>query len=149
MADAGYCPARLQMGSASVSRNEFVQVENYIRTKLGSTGLGVAPPSRKGAKGVLTLGGIEIGHVVRDDEDGEVTFHVEVRVNAPGVTDMAGALPALCSRLGARDLALAARGRITDSVEVTIAGEHIAVLYREGPGKFFFEMSILDMDLED
>lgn len=132
-----------------MSHNEFVRVEDYVKAKLGNAQLGVAPPTRKGAKGALTLGGVEIGHVVRDDEDGEVTYHVEVRVEAPGVSDVASALPALRARLGAPDLALAARGRITDSAEVTIDGEHIAVLYREGLGKFFFEMSILDMDLAD
>jgi hypothetical protein len=50
------------------------------------------------------------------------------------------------------NIALVARPRVTDSVEVQIGGEHVGLVYRiedEGETSFQLEMTILQEDLED
>ncbi len=49
-------------------------------------------------------------------------------------------------------LTLAARPRVNDSVEVTLAGEHVGLVYLiedEGETSYQLEMTILQEDLED
>ncbi len=49
-------------------------------------------------------------------------------------------------------LTLAARPRVNDSVEVTLAGEHLGLVYLiedEGETSYQLEMTILQEDLED
>jgi hypothetical protein len=49
-------------------------------------------------------------------------------------------------------IALMARPRVTDSVEVTLAGEHLGLVYLiedEGETSYQLEMTILQEDLDD
>jgi len=59
----------------------------------------------------------------------------------------------LKTKFGNQNIAVRSRGaQVSDSVEVLIDGEYIAVIYKdedEGETSFTLNMAILDIDLED
>ena len=59
----------------------------------------------------------------------------------------------LKAKFGNKNIAVRSRGaQVSDSVEVLIDGEYIAVIYKdedEGETSFTLNMAILDIDLED
>lgn len=64
--------------------------------------------------------------------------------------DMAKLQAYLQKKFGNKDLAVRARGKVSDSAEVLLSGEFIGTVYKDeedGDTSYDFNMAILDIDL--
>jgi hypothetical protein len=57
---------------------DIARVETYLRRTLGNPKISVAVPKRKGATVEVTVDGEFIGTLHRDEEDGEVSYALNV-----------------------------------------------------------------------
>jgi len=141
-----------------VDKGEIANLEGYLRKAIGSTALSVK--ARSGDDGDLLANGAKIGDVTRDEDEGELSYFVNVGVSrAPGAKKDAPIDDAermrlqavLREKLGGPHLAVRARPRKTDSTEVYVGDEFIGTLSRDEESKefgYFLTISILDIDLE-
>lgn len=60
--------------------NEIARVQAYLRATLGNSRIHVDAPKRKGATVEVRIGDEFIGTLHRDDEDGEVSFNLNVTI---------------------------------------------------------------------
>lgn len=127
----------------------------YLSKLLGSPTVSVT--ATKGGDAELLVDGKAIAEVVRDDEEGEVSYSISLVVpraagakkNAPIDEAERGRLQtALRQKLHAADLDVRARPRKTDSAEVYVHDEFIGTVSADEDEGYFLTMSILDIDLE-
>lgn len=142
-----------------MDRTEIKRLETYLRSALRAPKLGVKAKDAESAD--LTMGGDRIGDVTRDEDEGELSYFVNVPMRrAPGAARNAP-LDAgerirlqnvLNSSLGTEGLTLRARPRKTDSVEVYLGEEFIGTISADDESRdygYFLTISILDIDLEE
>lgn len=141
-----------------MEKPELARLESYLRRVLGAPGLAVRA---KGGDAVLTHGGEALGEISKDDDEGELSYFVNVGFpRAPGAkkdapiddAERARLQEVLRKTLGSPTLAVRPRPRKTDSAEVYVGEEFIGTLSRDEDGGdigYFLTMSILDIDLED
>lgn len=65
---------------ADLSHSEITRLQTSLRRLLGSSKLTVNPPARKGMSVEVAVGGEVIGTVYRDDEEGEISYAVNITV---------------------------------------------------------------------
>lgn len=65
---------------ADISASEIPRLQTTLQRLLGSPKLTVNPPQRKGMTVEIAVNGEVIGTVYRDDEDGEVSYAVNITV---------------------------------------------------------------------
>ncbi len=133
-------------------KSDIPRLQGYLRRALGSPALTVkADPKDEGCADVL-CGTRRVGRLVVDDEDEDRTYHFEVAINEKpqplSVQELVRIQTVLREMLGAKTLAVRARGRLKDSAEVFVGDESLAIVSAD-TASYQFQMAILDIDLED
>ncbi|MFT3727040.1 MAG: DUF3126 family protein [Terricaulis sp.] len=134
---------------------ETARLGAYLSKLLGSPTVSVRAIDKETAE--MLVDGKRIADVMRDDEEGEVSYAISLAVpRAPGAKKNApiddaervrlqGALRTL---LHAVDLDVRARPRKTDSAEVYVHDEFVGTVSADEDEGQVLTMSVLDIDLE-
>lgn len=137
---------------------EISRLESYLRRVLGSPGVLVRKRGKDEAE--LALGGAVLADISKDDDEGELSYFVNMGVaraagakkDAPvDAGERARLQGVLREKLGSPVLSVRARPRKTDSAEVYVGDEFIGTLSRDEESRefgYFLTMSVLDIDLE-
>ena len=130
-----------------MDKEEIVKLRAHLRRSLGAPGLNVAPNSRDKEEADVLLGERKIGIVKADEEDGDRSFFFEMKVPVERHV-----LQDYIRRIFENDkLTIAARTKMTDSVELNNGPDFLGVISADDPKAMTYtlEMAILDYDLED
>lgn len=63
-----------------MNRNEVARVQDYLRRTLGNDKLSIVAPKQAGQPVEILLEGEFLGVLHRDEEDGEVSYHVQITI---------------------------------------------------------------------
>lgn len=130
-----------------MDRQELDRLQAYLRRML-NPGISVAARAQRKDMAEVILGDEPIGRITVDDEDGDRSYNVTVPI------EMASATPnmneAVRGKFGNPRLRVVPRPKKTDSSEIYLDDEYIAVIFRDdGSGRnWTFEMAVLDFDLD-
>lgn len=130
-----------------MDRAELDRLQDYLRRTLNPE-IGLAARARVQNMAEIILGDEPIGRVTVDDEDGDRSFNVTVPIEMPAVNPNLN--EAVRGKFGNQKLRVVPRPKKTDSSEIYIDDEYIAVLFRDDASgrSWTFEMAVLDIDLE-
>ncbi len=135
--------------------SEIARLGAYLSKLLGSPTASVH--SLGGEAGELLIDGRRAASVLRDDEEGEVSYAISLVIPpAPGAkkgapiddAERARLQTALRQALRSADLDVRARPRKTDSAEVYVHDEFVGTVSVDEDEGQVLTMSILDIDLE-
>ena len=135
--------------------NETARLGAYLSKLLGSPTVSVRALNKEAAE--LLVDGGHVADVIRDDEEGEVSYAISLAVpRAPGAKknapidepERARLQAALRTLLHAADLDVRARPRKTDSAEVYVHDEFVGTVSADEDEGQVLTMSVLDIDLE-
>ncbi len=141
-----------------MNQAECARLQSYLRRLLGAPGLNVR--GRNADEAAMLIGEDKIADIAKDEEDGELSYFVNMGVaRAPGAArnapldagERARIEKALQTIMGAPGISVRPRPRKTDSAEVYVGDEFIGTLSVDedsGDVGYFLTMSILDIDLE-
>jgi hypothetical protein len=133
---------------------ECTRLGAYLSKLLGSPTVSVAA---RGRDGVLLVDGAELAEVIRDDDEGELSYAISLaipraagaRKDAPiDEAERARLQSVLREKLHAAELDVRARPRKTDSAEVYVHDEFIGTVSADVDEGQVLTMSILDIDLD-
>jgi hypothetical protein len=131
--------------------SEISKLQAYLRKVYGSRSLGVRARPKKDTADFM-IGEAAVGSIVVDDEDGDRSYQLSWEIKEPpqplGVQELVRLQSYLRERLGAKALAVRARGKIKDSAEVFVGDESYGIITAD-KSSYQFQMAILDIDLED
>jgi hypothetical protein len=129
-----------------VDPSELEKVQNYLRRLFGNPEIKLTPRMRREDMAEVYIGGELNGMLTPDTEDGDRSYNLQIGVPE---RELGPAQAWLKRVLGNPNVRVLARPKKTDSAEVFIGDEFIAVLFLEEGGKSFaFQMAILDSDVE-
>ncbi len=77
-----------------MNASDITRVQAYLRTLLGNDQVNVVAPPRKGATTELAVGREVIGTVHRDEDEGEVSFSINIIVLEEDLAPAAASAPA-------------------------------------------------------
>ncbi len=130
-----------------MDKAEIVKLRDFLRKSFGAPTLQVAPSSRSAESADVSLGERKIGAITVDDEDGDrsFSFAMKVPVGRPALQDY------LRRMFGNDKLAVVARLKKSDSVELNNGPEFLGVISADDPkgSSFTLQMAILDIDLDE
>ena len=130
-----------------MDKAEIVKLREFLRRSFGAPALQVAPNSTSAEEADVWLGQRKIGAITVDDEDGDRSFSlaVKVPVERPALQDY------LRKLFENNKLTIASRLKKTDSVELNNGPEFLGVVSADDPKgtSFTLQMAILDIDLAD
>jgi hypothetical protein len=137
-----------------VDVTEVRKLDGYLKRLFGNARVRVVPKSGKDDGADLHVGEERIGVLTVDDEDGERSYNLEVKISLGEAADIKNlkTLEAYLRRkFDSERIRVVARPRKKDSAEVYIGEEYIGVLFfdEKETRSCYFEMAILDLDLED
>jgi hypothetical protein len=127
-----------------MDKEEILRLEAYIREKL-HPGLRLLPGGRKTDPADVYLGAEALALILIDDEDGERTYQFEMKFARDD-----GKIEAYLKEKINPGLRVVARGKNTDSAEVYLGEEFLAIVYTDedkGKVSYQFQMSILREDI--
>ena len=130
-----------------MDRQELDRLQAYLRRMLNPE-IGLAARARRDDMAEIILNDEPIGRITVDDEDGDRSYNVTIPI------EMASATPnmneAVRGKFGNPRLRVVARPKKTDSSEIYLDDEYIAVLFRDDASgrTWTFEMAVLDFDLD-
>lgn len=130
-----------------LDKSECHKLQDFLRRTFGNDDLKVTQGARGGETADVSLGQRKIAHISVDDEDGDRSFSLDMKVPVERA-----AIQDYLRKLFSNDnLKVAARLKKTDSVELNSGSDFIGVVSADDPkGKSFtLQMAILDFDLED
>jgi hypothetical protein len=135
-----------------VDVQEVRKLDAYLKKMFNNQRLRVAPNSAKAAD--VFVGGERVGALVVDDEDEERSWNFEIKIvlgEAANIKNIKMLEAYLRRKFDDERIRVAARPRKTDSVEVYVGEEYIAVIFfdEKETTTCYFEMPILELDLED
>ncbi|MCC6946430.1 MAG: DUF3126 family protein [Bradyrhizobiaceae bacterium] len=89
-----------------------------------------------------------IGRITVDEEDGELAYNVTIPIEAGSATPNLNEI--VRGKFGNPQLRVVPRPKKTDSSEIYLGDEYIAVLFRDDASgrAWTFEMAVLDIDLD-
>ena len=130
-----------------MDKAEIVKLREFLRRSFGAPALQVAPNSTSAEEADVWLGQRKIGAITVDDEDGDRSFSlaVKVPVERPALQDY------LRKLFENNKLTIASRLKKTNSVELSNGPEFLGVVSADDPKgtSFTLQMAILDIDLAD
>ncbi len=137
----------------SVNVQETRKLDTYLKRLFGNSRIRVVPRTGKGDGADIHVGEERIGGLTVDDEDGERSYNVEIKITlgeAAESKNLKTIEAYLRRKFDNEKIRVVARARKTDSAEVLIGEEYIGVLFfdEKETRSCFFEMPILDYDLE-
>ena len=130
-----------------MDKSELHKLQEFLRTTFGNRSLRVTPGVRGEDNADVAVGDAKVGTITVDDEDGDRSFSLAVKIPA----DRAGIEAYVRKLFGNDNLRVVSRLKKTDSVEVNSGSDFIGVASADDPkGKSFtLQMAILDFDLDD
>lgn len=130
-----------------MDRDELDRLQNYLQRMLNPE-IGLAARARVQDVAEIILNDEPIGRVTVDDEDGDRSYNVTVPVEMPSVTPNLNEV--IRTKFGNQKLRVVPRPKKTDSSEIYLEDEYIAVLFRDDASgrSWTFEMAVLDIDLD-
>lgn len=130
-----------------MDRAELDRLQDYLRRMLNPE-IGLAARARVENMAEIILGDEPIGRVTVDDEDGDRSYNVTVPVDMPSATPNLNEV--IRAKFGNQKLRVVPRPKKTDSSEIYLEDEYIAVLFRDDASgrSWTFEMAVLDIDLD-
>lgn len=130
-----------------MDRAELDRLQDYLRRMLNPE-IGLAARARVENMAEIILGDEPIGRVTVDDEDGDRSYNVTVPVEMPSATPNLNEV--IRAKFGNQKLRVVPRPKKTDSSEIYLEDEYIAVLFRDDASgrSWTFEMAVLDIDLD-
>lgn len=130
-----------------MNKSELHKLQAFLRRALGNATLKVVPDSRESDAAEVRLGERKIGALSVDDEDGDRSFALEMKVPVER-----SAIESYLRLLFENEaLKVIGRPRKTDSVELNNGDDFLGVISADDPkGRTFtLQMAILDFDLEN
>jgi Protein of unknown function (DUF3126) len=130
-----------------LDKGELHKLQEFLRSSFGNQNLRVTPGVRETESADLALGERKIGSITVDDEDGDRSFALEVKIPVERPT-----LESYLRKLFENDkLRVVARLNKTDSVELNSGSDFIGVVSADDPKakSFTLQMAILDFDLDE
>ncbi len=70
---------------------EIARVEAYLQTTFGNTKIRIAPPKKRGGPIEVSVAGEFIGVLHRDDDEGEVSYSLNISILEEDLPTIAGA----------------------------------------------------------
>ena len=130
-----------------MDRQEVDRLQAYLRRML-NPGIGLAARARRDDMMEVILNDEPIGRVTLDDEDGDRAFNVTIPIETPSATPNLNEI--VRGKFGNPNLRVVPRAKKTDSSEIYLNDEYIAVLFRDDASgrAWTFEMAVLDIDLD-
>jgi hypothetical protein len=130
-----------------LDKTELRKLQAFLRRSLGNEGVRVTADPKNPDDAAVHLGERRIASISVDDEDGDRSFAFEMKI--PVGREV---LQSYLRKLFENDrLAIVARGRKMDSVELNADGEFLGVISADDPklSSFTLQVAILDFDLEE
>jgi hypothetical protein len=129
-----------------VERDELDRLQDFLRRKLNQE-ISLAERARMKDMAEIILNDGPIGRVTVDDEDGERAYNVTVPIEMPPNPNLNETIR---NKFGNQKLRVVPRPKKTDSSEIYLDDEYIAVLFRDDASgrSWTFEMAVLDFDLD-
>ena len=129
-----------------MDRQELDRLQAYLRRMLNPE-IGLAARARRDDMAEIILNDEPIGRITLDEEDGEKAYNVTVPIEMPASPNLNEAVR---GKFGNPRLRVVPRAKKTDSSEVYLDDEYIAVLFRDDASgrTWTFEMAVLDFDLD-
>jgi len=130
-----------------VEKTELRQLQAFLRDSFGNETIKVGLDPKNTSAAAVQLGERKIASITVDDEDGDRSFALEMRI--PVGREV---LQDYLRRLFENDkLKIVARGKKTDSVELNSGDDFLGIISADDAkgSSFTLQMAILDFDLED
>ncbi len=130
-----------------MDKAEIVKLREFLRKSFGAPTLQVAPNSKSAEAADLSLGERQIGAITVDDEDGDRSFSLAIRLPVGRAV-----LQDYLRKLFGNDrLTVVGRLKKTDSVELHNGSEFLGVISAddEQGSSFTLQIAILDIDLDE
>lgn len=130
-----------------MEKTEIRQLQAFLRHAFGNEEIRVTVDPKNTDAAAVHLGERKIAELTVDDEDGDRSFALELRIPV-GREVLQDYLRRLFEN---EKLKIVARGRKTDSVELNSGDDFLGVISADDPrgSSFTLQMAILDFDLED
>jgi hypothetical protein len=130
-----------------LDRQELDRLQAFLRRTLNPE-IGIAARARRDDMAEIILNDEPIGRVTLDEEDGEKAYNVTVPIEMPSAQPNLN--EAVRGKFGNPRLRVVPRPKKTDSSEIYLDDEYIAVLFRDDASgrSWTFEMAVLDFDLD-
>ncbi len=130
-----------------MDRQELDRLQVYLRRMLNPE-IALAERARREDMAEVILNDEPIGRITVDDEDGDRSYNLTVPIEMPSATPNLN--EAVRAKFGNPKLRVVPRPKKTDSSEIYLDDEYIAVLFRDDASgrTWTFEMAVLDIDLE-
>ena len=130
-----------------MDRQELDRLQAYLRRMLNPE-IGLAARARRDDMAEIILNDEPIGRITLDEEDGEKAYNVTVPIEMPSAQPNLN--EAVRGKFGNPRLRVVPRAKKTDSSEIYLDDEYIAVLFRDDASgrTWTFEMAVLDFDLD-
>ena len=132
---------------------EVRQLDGYLKKLFGTQNIRVVPKGADTAE--VYVGEDDLGELTVDDEEGERSYNFRMVIqvgNDPSIQPVPTLNAYLRSKFENDNIRVVPRPKKTDSLEVYMGEEFIAVLFLEiekGRRSYILELPILDVDLVD
>ncbi len=132
---------------------EVRQLDGYLKKLFGTQNIRVVPKGSDTAE--VYVGEDDLGELTVDDEEGERSYNFRMVIqvgNDPSIQPVPTLNAYLRSKFENENIRVVTRPKKTDSLEVYMGEEFIAVLFLEiekGRRSYILELPILDVDLVD
>ena len=133
---------------------EIRKLDAYLKRLFANPRIRVVPTGGKKDAADVCVGEDRIGNLSVDDEDGERSYNLEIKITMGEAADVLNlkTLEAYLRRnFDNEHIRVVPRVKKTDSAEVYVGDEYIGVLFFDETEKraCYFEMAILELDLEE
>jgi hypothetical protein len=134
-----------------VNVQEVRQLDGYLKKLFGTQNIRVVPKGSDTAE--VYVGEDDLGELTVDDEEGERSYNFRMVIqvgNDPAIQPVPTLNAYLRSKFENDNIRVVTRPKKTDSLEVYMGEEFIAVLFLEiekGRRSYILELPILDVDL--
>jgi hypothetical protein len=136
-----------------VDVQEIRKIDGYLKKLFGNAQIRVVPKSSDTAE--IFAGEDDLGELTVDDEEGERSYNFRMVIqvgNDPSIQPVPTLNAYLRNKFDNDKIRVVPRPKKTDSLEVYMGEEFIAVLFLEiekGRRSYILELPILDVDLVD
>jgi len=136
-----------------VDVHEVRKIDGYLKKLFGNAHIRVVPKSGDTAE--IFVGEDDLGELTVDDEEGDRSYNFRMVIqvgNDPSIQPVPTLNAYLRNKFDNEKIRVVPRPKKTDSLEVYMGEEFIAVLFLEiekGRRSYILELPILDVDLVD
>lgn len=136
-----------QRGAGRLDKTELRKLQAFLRQSFGNDDLRVSLDPKNTEAAAVQLGERKIASITVDDEDGDRSFALELKIPV-GRETLQEYLRALFEN---ENLKIVARAKKLDSVELNNGPDFLGVISADDArgSSFTLQMAILDFDLED